>query len=172
MALAVVSRVLPEVAPCPWSLQDFASLLQDYKATQKLASQREAASLPRAPPPPRAPTESTPLLGGFPTDDATPADDIESGLQRQAQAQLQAQVEAQRLDVAIAYNEQLIEERDQGIADIQRQIGEVRGPWYCYDSLAAAADCMHSWRRRVRWLADAAARITAVAARYFKGSAR
>lgn len=54
----------------------------------------------------------------------------EEGYERQALLQATKQQASSRLDGSIAYNEALIEERDVGIADIQRQIAEVGG-WGC-----------------------------------------
>ncbi|KAG2488036.1 hypothetical protein HYH03_013342 [Edaphochlamys debaryana] len=108
-------------------LQDFASILQDYKATQKLAAEREAASLPRQVPKARREGPdglSAPLLdveaGGGSSGRGRGAD-VEAAVRQQAQRQ----AEVAALDDAVAYNEALIEERDAGIAEIQRQIGEV-----------------------------------------------
>ncbi len=50
----------------------------------------------------------------------------EPALEQQALLQAQRRREDVALGSAIEYNEALIEERDQGIAEIQRQIGEVR----------------------------------------------
>ncbi|GIL94920.1 hypothetical protein Vretimale_1032 [Volvox reticuliferus] len=117
-------------------LQDFASILQDYKVVQRSAAEREAASLPR--PPARSgmaakgSTEASmrvPLLGAdggmltaaAATRAASREDDIETGVRRQAQQQ----AEVSALDDNVRYHEALIEERDAGIREIQRQIGEV-----------------------------------------------
>jgi syntaxin 7 len=90
---------------------------QEYKATQKVAAEREAQSLPRAPPPPKqsAGSSASAAAGG----------DVEAGLEATALLQQQQQVEARHMDNAIAYNEALIEERDHNISEITRQIGEV-----------------------------------------------
>lgn len=55
----------------------------------------------------------------------------EEGYERQALLQATKQQESSRMDGAIAYNEALIEERDVGIADIQRQIAEVGSDTAC-----------------------------------------
>lgn len=79
------------------------------------------AAAPKLAAPTTTTTESTPLLSM----NGVESSDIETGLQRKAQLQQQEQVESRRLDHAIEFNGELIEERDQGIAEIQRQIGEV-----------------------------------------------
>lgn len=72
----------------------------------KAARTKEAASLPRA-----MPAEAPKPRGG----------DIEG----QALLQRQQQQELRQVDAQIDYNSALIEERDQGIQDIQQQIAEV-----------------------------------------------
>ncbi|KAG2425755.1 hypothetical protein HYH02_014971 [Chlamydomonas schloesseri] len=119
-------------------LQDFANILQDYKTLQGEAARREAASLPRQPPPkraggsgPRGDGLGAPLLGpdggvssssrGGGGGGAGAPDDVEAAVRLQAQKQ----AEVAALDDSVRYHEALIEERDAGIAEIQRQIGEV-----------------------------------------------
>ncbi|GIL62055.1 hypothetical protein Vafri_16372 [Volvox africanus] len=117
-------------------LQDFASILQDYKVVQRSAAEREAASLPRQPArsgtAAKGSTEAAvrvPLLGadgGMLTGPAAASstsreDDIEAAVRRQAQQQ----AEVSSLEDSVRYHEALIEERDAGIREIQRQIGEV-----------------------------------------------
>jgi len=94
-------------------MQDFGAMLQDYKSTQKLAAEREATSLPRAQQ--QAAAAAAAAAGGG----------REEELERQGLLQQQAMEEARGLDNAMTYNEALIEERDHGIQQIQRQIGEV-----------------------------------------------
>jgi syntaxin 7 len=107
---------------------DFAALLNDYKSVQRLAADKEAASLPRG---------GAGGAGGAATAAAAAAaaasaagDDVEaqrlqSQQQQQQQQQMQQMQQRQRIGAELALNEALIEERDQGIAAIQRQIGEV-----------------------------------------------
>ena len=97
-------------------LSDFASILQDYKDTQKICKDRESTSLPRP-----SPSSQLPSSG-----------DIESGsgardeeVVRQALLQEQKQAQSRALDNAITFQEAMIEERDRGITEIARQIGEV-----------------------------------------------
>lgn len=109
--------------------QDFGSILQDYKSTQRVCAEREAASLPRQPA--RKPGTgrggddglTAPLLdgGGGGSAAGGGGGDVEAALRQQAQRQ----AEVAALDQTVAYHEALIEERDAGIAEIQRQIGEV-----------------------------------------------
>ncbi|KXZ46761.1 hypothetical protein GPECTOR_41g726 [Gonium pectorale] len=111
-----------------------ATIQDDYKATQRMAAEREAASLPRpAPGTGRAGGRgagtggdsglTAPLLGpdGGVGSSSRGADDVEAAVRRQAQKL----AEVAALDDSVRYQEALIEERDAGIAEIQRQIGEV-----------------------------------------------
>mmetsp|Transcript_5242 Transcript_5242/g.11478 ORF Transcript_5242/g.11478 Transcript_5242/m.11478 type:complete len:273 (-) Transcript_5242:828-1646(-) len=100
-------------------LQDFANILQDYKATQKLAADREMASLPR----PNPAFQKKQGAGG--ASGSQQGAEADEEYEKQALLQEQKQKQAAVLDNAIAYNEALIEERDHGIAEIARQIGEV-----------------------------------------------
>ncbi|KAG2444293.1 hypothetical protein HXX76_001050 [Chlamydomonas incerta] len=115
-------------------LQDFANILQDYKTLQGEAARREAASLPRQPPKRAGAGGRTgdglgaPLLGADGGVSSSSRgggggapDDVESAVRLQAQKQ----AEVSALDDSVRYHEALIEERDAGIAEIQRQIGEV-----------------------------------------------
>ncbi|KAL6748281.1 t-SNARE, partial [Haematococcus lacustris] len=105
-------------------LQDFATTLQDYKATQKLAQEREAAYLPQ--PSPQAPPPQSAAggrLGAGGVDSS--GGRVEVVIEQQALLQAQAARESAALENAMAHNEALIEERDAGIREITRQIGEV-----------------------------------------------
>lgn len=118
-------------------LQDFANILQDYKTTQKQASEREAATLPRLQGGKKAAGglragagkgdgETAPLLdleeGGSASRGGGGGEQgMEAALTRQAQQQ----AEVSHLENAVLYHEALIEERDAGIVEIQRQIEEV-----------------------------------------------
>ncbi|MEW5310314.1 MAG: hypothetical protein WDW38_002126 [Sanguina aurantia] len=108
-------------------LQDFASILTDYKLTQKLAAEREASCLPRQPPAASPGTRSAAAAAAATDLEAQAPSQAggEEGYERRALLQATQQRDSSRLDGAIAYNEALIEERDVGIADIQRQIAEV-----------------------------------------------
>lgn len=102
---------------------DFAALLNDYKSVQRLAADKEAASLPRG----AAASGGAAVAAAS----AAAADDVEaqrrSAHQSQQQQQMQQMQQQQRarLGAELSLNEALIEERDAGIALIQRQIGEV-----------------------------------------------
>lgn len=100
-------------------MQDFGAMLQDYKSTQKVAAEREATSLPRSAPSAAAGAGTAAAAGGG------GAGGREAELERQGLVQQQAMEEARLLDNEMTYNEALIEERDHGIQEIQRQIGEV-----------------------------------------------
>lgn len=80
-------------------------MLQDYKAAQKVAAEREATSLPRAAPQQQAAAAAAAAAGGG----------REEEVERQALLQAQAMEEARLLDSAMTFNEALIEERDHGI---------------------------------------------------------
>lgn len=98
-------------------MQDFAGTLQDYKAAQKVAAEREAQYLPKVPLAAAAASSAAAAAAAAGTSEA----DIES----QALLQEQVQQESRAMDNTISFQEALIEERDLGIAEIQRQIGEV-----------------------------------------------
>lgn len=81
--------------------------LQDYKAANKVAAEKEAQYLPKVPP------AATP--SGASRSSATGREtDIES----QALLQEQKLIEARAMDNTIAFQEALIEERDHGIAGV------------------------------------------------------
>ncbi len=88
-----------------------AVLLQDYKATQKVAAEREASSLPKAPPvtQQRAAAAAAAMA-------ASASAGVDADIENQALLQQHQQEQARVMDNAISYNEALIEERDQGIA--------------------------------------------------------
>ena len=104
-------------------MQDFGAMLQDYKAAQKLAAEREANSLPRAPPAAAASAAAASAAAAAAAGGGGSSRDEE--IERQGLLQARAMEEARALDGAAALNEALIEERDHGIQEIQRQIGEV-----------------------------------------------
>mmetsp|Transcript_6840 Transcript_6840/g.18352 ORF Transcript_6840/g.18352 Transcript_6840/m.18352 type:complete len:295 (-) Transcript_6840:410-1294(-) len=111
-------------------LQDFAAILQDYKATQRTAQEREAASLPRPSPTQRAAAYGSALPGeAIPLMDSATANDksqqVEALKQQQAQLVAQRDRELAAMEAGLAHNAALIEERDQGIREISHQIGEV-----------------------------------------------
>ncbi|KAL1315773.1 syntaxin-22-like [Arachis hypogaea] len=94
--------------------KDFQAVLKEFQKAQRLAAERETAYTPFVPQ--AAPSSYT----------ANEAD-ANSGKMPEQRALL---VESRRqevvfLDNEIAFNEAIIEERDQGIQEIQQQIGEV-----------------------------------------------
>ena len=104
----------------------FQATLKDLQTTLKIAKTKEAASLPKE-------AKSTPL---------PPASrDLESGVQPDehqallAQQQQQQQQERSVLDSRLQYNDALIDERDEGIQDIQRNIQDIQEMFQVWDSL-------------------------------------
>lgn len=83
--------------------------MQDYKAAQKVAAEKEAQYLPKAPP---KPTGSVPESS---SSSSAAAGNTEVDLESQALLQEQRLVESRAMDNTIAFQEALIEERDQGI---------------------------------------------------------
>uniref|UniRef100_A0A7S0UIU0 t-SNARE coiled-coil homology domain-containing protein n=1 Tax=Polytomella parva TaxID=51329 RepID=A0A7S0UIU0_9CHLO len=131
-------------------LQDFAAILQDCKATQSIAAARESASLPRASKKNAFSTTAVALavagshgvsrkqhsasqtvslsleeaeLGTRRAADSSSNPDYL--IEQQAIIQIQRKKEVSSLDNEVAFNAALIAERDAGIAEIHRQIGEV-----------------------------------------------
>ncbi|XP_047338277.1 syntaxin-22-like isoform X2 [Impatiens glandulifera] len=93
--------------------KDFQSVLKEFQKAQRLAAERETAYSPLVP---KAASSST------------TTDTYESSDQIQEQRALLMESRRQEvflLDNEIAFNEAIVEERDQGIQEIQHQIGEV-----------------------------------------------
>ena len=80
--------------------------MQDYKATQKVAVEKEAMFLPRQPAAAKPSAAAAALAGPSKTD---------ADIETQALLQEQQQVETRAWDNAISYNEAIIEERDHSI---------------------------------------------------------
>lgn len=104
----------------------FQATLKDLQTTLKIAKTKEAANLPKE-------AKSTPL---------PPASrDLESGVQPDehqallAQQQQQQQQERSVLESRLQYNDALIDERDEGIQDIQRNIQDIQEMFQVWDSL-------------------------------------
>ncbi|KAK9811271.1 hypothetical protein WJX72_000992 [[Myrmecia] bisecta] len=95
-------------------LSDFETTLKDFQSVMKLAKSKEAASLPRKPV-----TSPEPAKGAQ-------AGDVEDPAECMALLQEQQRQEVVQLDHHMTYNEALIDERDQGIAEISQQITEVQ----------------------------------------------
>ncbi|XP_058102728.1 syntaxin-22-like isoform X2 [Magnolia sinica] len=93
--------------------RDFQAILQDYKKVQQLAVERESAYAPSVSP------SSLPISSGADEQVSLDADPESQGLLREQRRQ-----EILWLGNEVAFNEAIIEEREQGIKDIQDQIGE------------------------------------------------
>ncbi|KAM7275515.1 hypothetical protein ACFE04_017381 [Oxalis oulophora] len=91
--------------------RDFQITLQEFQKVQQLASERESTYSPALPP------QSTTFDSG---DQSTPTIDED---QRPLMME-QKRVEILLLDNEISFNEAMIEEREQGIREIEQQIGE------------------------------------------------
>ena len=96
-------------------VKDFSALLQDFQKAQRECAEREAASLPRQP---------KSRAGRVAEAQAATAAEQEAN-ERQALLAERRRQEQQQLDSQIEFNDALIEEREQGIVEIQHQIGEV-----------------------------------------------
>ncbi|XVF57669.1 hypothetical protein PTKIN_Ptkin07bG0000500 [Pterospermum kingtungense] len=91
--------------------RDFQNTLQEFQKVQQLASERESTYSPAAPPP------SLPTTSG--SDDSWAPQDKQPFLMEQRRQELFL------LDNEIAFNEAMIEEREQGIREVGEQIGQV-----------------------------------------------
>ena len=96
-------------------VKDFSALLQDFQKAQRECAEREAASLPRQP---------KSRAGRAAEAQAVSAAEQEAN-ERQALLAEQRRQEQRQVDSQIEFNDALIEEREQGIVEIQHQIGEV-----------------------------------------------
>ncbi|XP_076914348.1 syntaxin-22-like [Bidens hawaiensis] len=95
--------------------KDFQAVLKEFQKAQRLSAERETAYSPSVPQPiPSSRNEASEV-------------DSSSGRSPEQQALLfeSRRQEVLLLDNEIAFNEAIIEERDQGIQEIQNQIGEV-----------------------------------------------
>ncbi|KAL8266979.1 hypothetical protein R6Q59_004323 [Mikania micrantha] len=95
--------------------KDFQTVLNEFQKAQRLSAEKETAYAPFVP------------QASLPSCD--PANDVDASSDR-SQEQKALLVHSKRqevlmLDNEIAFNEAIIEERDQGIQEIQNQIGEV-----------------------------------------------
>ncbi|KAL8201226.1 hypothetical protein R6Q57_012565 [Mikania cordata] len=95
--------------------KDFQTVLNEFQKAQRLSAEKETAYAPFVP------------QASLPSRD--PASDVDASSDR-SQEQKALLVHSKRqevlmLDNEIAFNEAIIEERDQGIQEIQNQIGEV-----------------------------------------------
>ncbi|PIN05848.1 SNARE protein PEP12/VAM3/Syntaxin 7/Syntaxin 17 [Handroanthus impetiginosus] len=95
--------------------KDFQAVLKEFQKAQRLAAERETAYTPFVP---QAVLPSSYLPG----DEDASAD---KGQEQRALLVESRRQEVLLLDNEIAFNEAIIEEREQGIQEIQQQIGEV-----------------------------------------------
>ncbi|KAK1438329.1 hypothetical protein QVD17_04136 [Tagetes erecta] len=95
--------------------KDFQTVLQEYQKVQRLSAERETAYTPFVP------------QAYLPSRDPAGEVDVSSDRSQEQHALLMdsKRQEVLLLDNEIAFNEAIIEERDQGIQEIQNQIGEV-----------------------------------------------
>ncbi|XP_024994702.1 syntaxin-22-like [Cynara cardunculus var. scolymus] len=95
--------------------KDFQAVLKEFQKAQRLSAERETAYTPFVP------------QSAFPSSDPASEMDASSGKSQEQRALLvdSKRQEVLLLDNEIAFNEAIIEERDQGIQEIQNQIGEV-----------------------------------------------
>ncbi|KAI3713716.1 hypothetical protein L1987_72302 [Smallanthus sonchifolius] len=103
--------------------KDFQTVLQEFQKAQRLSAERETAYTPYVP------------QSSLPSHDPASEVDISSDRSQEQRALLvdskrqlfgnYVLLEVLLLDNEIAFNEAIIEERDQGIQEIQNQIGEV-----------------------------------------------
>ncbi|MFQ6633134.1 hypothetical protein Gotur_012090 [Gossypium turneri] len=91
--------------------RDFQNTLQEFQKVQQLASERESTYSP-APPPPSLPTTSSG------SDESLPQE-------KQRLLMEQRRQEVILLDNEIGFNEAMIDEREQGIREVEEQIGQV-----------------------------------------------
>ncbi|RWR74431.1 syntaxin-22 [Cinnamomum micranthum f. kanehirae] len=93
--------------------RDFQAILQDYQKVQRLAAEREAAYAPSGPPSSLAESSGSIEHSSQDTDQ-----DGHSFLREQKRQEILL------LGNEVAFNEAIIDEREQGIKDIQDQIGQ------------------------------------------------
>ena len=99
-----------------WCLQ---TSLKDLQTTLKIAKSKEAASLPKEAKATQLPTAAVDLEAGVGPDE-------HQALLAQQQQQQQQQQERSVLESRLQYNDALIDERDEGIQDIQRNIQDIQ----------------------------------------------
>ncbi|XP_077250175.1 syntaxin-21-like isoform X2 [Tasmannia lanceolata] len=92
--------------------KDFQAILQDFQKVQQLAAERESAYAPSVPP------SSLPTSSGYDEHMSLDTDQEGQALLREKRQEILL------LDNESAFNEAIIEEREQGIKDIQDQIGQ------------------------------------------------
>lgn len=101
------------------------------QTTLKIAKSKEAASLPKE-------AKATPLPTAAVDLEAGVGPDEHQALLAQQQQQQQQQQERSVLESRLQYNDALIDERDEGIQDIQRNIQDIQEMFQvCFMSLQA-----------------------------------
>ncbi|KAI4348404.1 hypothetical protein L6164_009131 [Bauhinia variegata] len=93
--------------------RDFQTILEEFQKVQQLANERESTYVPAAPPP------------SLPTSSAFGEESIDKDQERQPFLGEQKRQEILLWDNEISFNEAMIEEREQGIREVEEQIGEV-----------------------------------------------
>lgn len=91
--------------------RDFQATLQEFQKVQQLASERESTYMPSGPPPSAEARYS--------------GEEDKKDLESQSLLVVQKRQELVLLDNEISFNEAIIEEREQGLREVQEQIGEV-----------------------------------------------
>ncbi|TKY62953.1 Syntaxin-22 protein [Spatholobus suberectus] len=91
--------------------RDFQTTLQEFQKVQQLASERESSYTPAAP--------------SLPSSSGSGEESVGIEVERQPFIRGQMRQEILLLDNEISFNEAMIEEREQGIRDVEEQIGQV-----------------------------------------------
>ncbi|KAB5527560.1 hypothetical protein DKX38_021407 [Salix brachista] len=108
--------------------RDFQITLQEFQKVQQLSSERESTYSPSLPPQSSLPPSCNLLtsLGFFLGHSSSPGEYLVAIMDQDSQPLLREQrrQEVILLDNEVAFNEAIIEEREQGIRDIEEQIGE------------------------------------------------
>ncbi len=96
--------------------------LKDLQTTLKVAKSKEAASLPKE-------AKQTAVPAALDLESGVNADEHQALMQQQQQQQ-----ERLVLESRLQYNDALIDERDEGIQDIQRNIQDIQEMFQVYSS--------------------------------------
>ncbi|XP_020219213.1 syntaxin-22 [Cajanus cajan] len=91
--------------------RDFQTTLQEFQRVQQLASERESTYNPAAP-------------SSLPTSSGSGEESVGLDVERQPFIREQMRQEILLLDNEISFNEAMIEEREQGIREVEEQIGQ------------------------------------------------
>lgn len=101
--------------------------LKDLQTTLKVAKSKEAASLPKE-------AKQTAVPAALDLESGVNSDEHQALMQQQQQQQ-----ERLVLESRLQYNDALIDERDEGIQDIQRNIQDIQEMFQVYSSHAEHA---------------------------------